>query len=78
MGAKLMLGTGRKKRSHQRDLAEGGGGAAYSTGSVMPFNRDLLLFSRSVVSNSLQPHDCSMPGFPGLHYLLEFAQTHVH
>ena len=24
------------------------------------------------------PIDCSMPGFPVLHYLLEFAQTHVH
>ena len=22
--------------------------------------------------------DCSMPGFPVLHYLLEFIQTHVH
>ena len=22
--------------------------------------------------------DCSMPGFPVLHYLLDFAQTHVH
>ena len=22
--------------------------------------------------------DCSMPGFPALHYLPEFAQTHVH
>ena len=22
--------------------------------------------------------DCSAPGFPALHYLLEFAQTHVH
>ena len=22
--------------------------------------------------------DCSMPGFPVLHYVLEFAQTHVH
>ena len=22
--------------------------------------------------------DCSMPGFPVLHYLLESAQTHVH
>ena len=22
--------------------------------------------------------DCSMPGFPSLHYLPEFAQTHVH
>ena len=24
------------------------------------------------------PLDCSMPGFPVLHHLLEFAQTHVH
>ena len=24
------------------------------------------------------PMDCSIPGFPVLHYLLEFAQTHVH
>ena len=24
------------------------------------------------------PMDCSMPGFPDYHQLLEFAQTHVH
>ena len=24
------------------------------------------------------PVDCSTPGFPVVHYLLEFAQTHVH
>ena len=24
------------------------------------------------------PMDCSTPGFPVLHYLLEFSQTHVH
>ena len=24
------------------------------------------------------PMDCSMPGFPGLHFLPEFAQTHIH
>ena len=24
------------------------------------------------------PKDCSMPGFPVLHHLLEFAQTHIH
>ena len=24
------------------------------------------------------PKDCSTPGFPILHYLLEFAQTHIH
>ena len=37
-----------------------------------------LLFSHSVVSESLHSMDCSTPGFPILHYLLEFAQTHVH
>ena len=25
-----------------------------------------------------EPMDCSMPGFPVLHYLPKFAQTHVH
>ena len=38
----------------------------------------LFLFSSSVVSDSLWPHDCNMPGFPVLHYLPEFVQTHVH
>ena len=28
--------------------------------------------------NSLHPMDCSMPGFPVLHYLPGFAQTHAH
>ena len=38
----------------------------------------LLLFSCSVTSDSLQPMDCSMPGCPVHHQLLEFAQIHVH
>ena len=42
--------------------------------SESPWDR-LLLFSCSVMSDSM---DCSMPGFPVLHHLLEFAQTHVH
>ena len=36
----------------------------------------LLLFSGSVVSNSLWPH--ALQGFPVLHHLAEFAQSHVH
>ena len=32
-------------------------------------------FSHSVVSDSLQPHDCSTPGLP---VIWEFTQTHVH
>ena len=35
-------------------------------------------FSRSVMFNSLWPMDCSMPGLPVHHQLLEFTQTHVH
>ena len=38
----------------------------------------VVVFSHSLVSNPLWPMDCSTPGFPVLHYLLEFAQTHVH
>ena len=34
--------------------------------------------SVTVMSSSFNPMDCSMPGFPVLHYLLEFVQTHVH
>ena len=39
-------------------------------------------FSVSSVAQSCltlcSPMDCSMPGFPVLHYLLEFARTHVY
>ena len=38
----------------------------------------IVQFSHSVTSNALQPHDCSMPGFPDHHQFLELAQTHVH
>ena len=37
----------------------------------------LLLFSRLVVSNSLWPHGLQHTRIPCLHYLPEFAQTHV-
>ena len=36
-------------------------------------------FSRSVVSNSLQPHESQhVPGLPVHHQLPEFTQTHIH
>ena len=38
----------------------------------------LLLFSRSVVSDSCDLMECSTPGFPVLYHFLAFAQTHVH
>ena len=34
--------------------------------------------SCSVKSDSLRPMDCSMPGFPVHHQLLELSQPHVH
>ena len=37
-----------------------------------------LFFSGSVMSTLCYPMDCSTPGFPVLHHLLEFAETHVH
>ena len=37
-----------------------------------------VLFSHWVVSDSLRPMDCRMPSYSVLHYLLGFAQTHVH
>ena len=36
-----------------------------------------LLFGCSVVSDC-DCKDCSVPGFPVLQYLLQFAQTHIH
>ena len=35
-------------------------------------------FNCSVMFDSLQPMDCSTPGLPVYHQLLELSQTHVH
>ena len=51
-----------------------------SSSSVIPVINDIkndLLFSVTKLCPTLcDPRDCSMQGFPVLHYLLEFAQTH--
>ena len=39
---------------------------------------NLLLFSLQSCPTLCDPMDCSTPGFPVLHHLLEFAQAHVH
>ena len=41
-------------------------------------NPGLLLFNHPVMSDSLCPMDCSMPGLSVLHHLLECAQGHIH
>ena len=38
----------------------------------------LLLSVLNSCATLCNPMDCSMPGFPVLHYLLEFVETHVH
>ena len=46
---------------------------------LLYFHGLLLLFSVAKSCLTLcDPIDCSTPGFPDLHHLLEFAQTHVH
>ena len=45
------------------------------------YNRLLFLLCCSAAQSCptvCDPKDCSMPGFPVLHHLLELAQTHVH
>ena len=43
-----------------------------------PTSAHSVQFSHSVVSDSLRPMDCSVPGFPVHHQLPEPAQTHAH
>ena len=43
----------------------------------MPQTTFLLLFSHSCLT-ICDPMDCSTPGFPVLHHLLELAEIHVH
>ena len=46
--------------------------------SMLSTIQRLLLFSHSSCLTLCYPIDYSTPGFPVLHYLPEFAQTHVH
>ena len=47
-------------------------------GKPNEFQFSSVQFSRSVVSNSLRPHESQHPGLPVHHQLPEFTQTHVH
>ena len=55
-------------------------------GEHRPFRGESMIFrkyvvvvlSLSCVQLFYDPMNCSTPGVPILHYLLEFAQTHVH
>ena len=57
-------------------------GSRISSGGKFPGQRSLVGYSLSSVAQSCltlcDPKDCSMPGFPVHHQLLELTQTHVH
>ena len=42
-----------------------------------PYRSESVQFSCSVMSDSLCPMDCSMPGFPVHHQHIKLTQTHV-
>ena len=46
--------------------------------AVITSKKQMLLFSCSVVSDSLHPVDCRTLSFPVLHHLPEFVQTRIH
>ena len=46
--------------------------------AVITSKKQMLLFSCSVVSDSLHPVDCRTLSFPVLHRLPEFVQTRIH
>ena len=56
--------------------------SVWLTSLIMTISRSIrVIFCHSIVQLCLtlcNPTDCSLLGFPVLHYLLEFAQTNVH
>ena len=51
--------------------------AVYCQPAYITYMQSSVHFSRSVVSNSLQPHGLQHTRLPVHHHLLEFTQTHV-
>ena len=49
-----------------------------NTGKTIALAISSVQFNCSVLSDSLQPIDCSTPGLPVHHQLLESTQTHLH
>ena len=50
----------------------------FKWGSIPFHDSSSVQFSRSVVSDSLRPHESQQSGLPVHHQLPEFTQTHVH
>ena len=49
----------------------------YAMISLLSIDIDVVVVAQSC-QTLYDPMDCNTPGFPVLHHLLEFAQTHVH
>ena len=71
-----MVGWHHRINGHEFEQAQGDG---EGQGSLVCCRLCAVLFlvARSCLTLR-NPMDCSMPGFPILHYLLEFVQTQVH
>ena len=63
---------------HCPERGLGVGGAESFSLLIMPWSFLLMLFSRSVMSDSLRPHGLQHARLPVLHHLPELAQTHIH
>ena len=62
----------------------------WATREVTTLKKKMFIILQLAINNNIccsvfklgptvcDPMDCSVPGFPVLHFLLEFAQTHVH
>ena len=56
-------------------------GMSHSAGVTQYCHRSRISQFSSIAQSSptlCEPRDCSMPGFPVHHQLLEFTQTHIH
>ena len=51
---------------------------SWAPGQAEQFQGHFVVVQSLVMSDSLWPLDCNMPGLFVLHYLLELAQSHVH
>ena len=68
------MGRGLKSTFLQRRHSNG----QYTHEKMLNITNYSVQFSHSVVSDSFDPTNCSMPGLPVHHQLPEFTQTHVH
>ena len=70
-----LLDEKRSKKDVSVDICQSAANIPMSFLSVIVYSLVVVVQSLSRV-RLCDPTDCSTPGFPVLHYILEFAQTH--